>query len=134
MQTTAWRPAGVDLSSCCGTTTNLYVIREEEDGPVKIGLARKPAERLLTLQQGNPRRLSLVCSLPLRAEAEKRLHLALKPDLVLGEWFAPTPAVLAAVGEIYELSRMIEDYKRDGFDDFNLEDFDAILEEHSLDR
>lgn len=38
----------------------LYLIREGEDGPIKIGIASHPTRRLGTHQCGNPRRLHLI--------------------------------------------------------------------------
>ena len=82
--------------------TFVYLIGEEDDGPLKIGYAKNPVDRLRKMQTGNPRRLRvewvLVGDMPL----EKLLHefwepyaiksaaKAGKPDSAPGtEWFQP---------------------------------------------
>jgi hypothetical protein len=77
-------------------TGHVYVI-EAEGGPVKIGIARDPHQRLATLRTAAP--------LPLRiahieaveeksaAHIEKQAHRALAPHRLHGEWFATTATI-----------------------------------------
>lgn len=131
VRSSPWRPAGVDLARCGGTATNLYVIREGESGPFKIGLAVDPADRLKTLQQGNPRRLVLICSMPIFARSERLLHDALNHHRLASEWFAATPEVEEAVAELRELAALANDYRME-FDDFGAPDMDAVLADWSV--
>lgn len=39
--------------------TNLYVVQEGDDGPLKVGVAGHPVRRLMMLQTGNHRKLYL---------------------------------------------------------------------------
>jgi T5orf172 domain-containing protein len=52
----------------------VYVIGEENDGPVKIGVARNPILRLRDMQTGNPRRLRIEYVLLGGQPLEKLLH------------------------------------------------------------
>lgn len=73
----------------------VYVIQEDHNkgrGPCKIGLSDHPGERLIDLQIGNPRRLSLVLTIgPMtRAVAEgmeSDLHRYHQSQRIRGEWF-----------------------------------------------
>lgn len=81
----------------------IYAIQAGEAGPVKIGISRSPKQRLVTLQQANPERLRpLACwrDLP---ETEKVLHREFAAVRLAGEWFKPTPEVLA-LGDQYGIS------------------------------
>lgn len=135
-RTKRWRPAGVDLAGCSGQQIHLYVIRELPAGAFKIGVAGRPEARLATLQQANPRKLELVCSLPVRLEAEKRLHRALAAHRLVGEWFHPSRPVLAAVAELKEMAAYVRDMTR-AFElsdmVYDHEDFENALCEHSDD-
>lgn len=74
----------------------LYFIQEvkaSKKAPVKIGIAKDVAERLSTLQIGNPRRLVVILeSAPmslLQARAlESSLHRRFKRERIRGEWFS----------------------------------------------
>ncbi len=69
----------------------LYAIAEDRSGPCKIGYAADPHKRLVDLQIGNPRKLSLVWSVETehyrRAErfAHRRAGLM---HHIRGEWFS----------------------------------------------
>lgn len=80
----------------------VYVIGEETDGPIKIGVAKDPVKRLRSMQTGNPRRLRVEHVLLGRTDLEKLLHEMWEPfaikslrnrgkvDAAPGtEWFRP---------------------------------------------
>jgi hypothetical protein len=80
----------------------IYVIGEQDDGSLKIGLSKDPIGRLRTMQTGNPRRLRIEHVLLGNMATEKLLHelwepfavvaasRAGKPDVLPGtEWFKP---------------------------------------------
>jgi hypothetical protein len=80
----------------------IYLIGEDTDGPVKIGLSKDPISRLRSMQTGNPRRLRIEYVLIGDMPLEKLLHQfwepfavvsassAGKPDALPGtEWFKP---------------------------------------------
>lgn len=71
----------------------LYFIRCGKNGPIKIGIARDPQKRLVTLQIGNPRRLVLIGTLEDCADLERRLHEHFAADHIGGEWFRPSKAL-----------------------------------------
>lgn len=52
----------------------VYFIGEEDDGPIKIGLAKDPVSRLRGMQTGNPRRLRIEWVLIGHGTLEKLLH------------------------------------------------------------
>lgn len=87
----------------CGCEMNLYVIAEGIDGPCKIGYADRVANRVSSLQSGNPRKLTLYHSQPCAEYrmAERLAHsLAGYQNCVLNEWFSITvERAIAAVRE-----------------------------------
>lgn len=80
----------------------VYFIGEEDDGAVKIGVAKDPVSRLRTMQTGNPRRLRIEHVLIGHSTLEKLLHELWEPFAVKSaaaqrkvgsapgtEWFRP---------------------------------------------
>lgn len=80
----------------------VYVIREEGDGPIKIGVAKDPIKRLRSMQTGNPRRLRIEYVLIGLMDIEKLLHELWEPYAIIAphrrnkvdappgtEWFQP---------------------------------------------
>lgn len=113
----------------------VYLIGEEDEGPVKIGTATNPIKRLRTMQTGNPRRLRVEWALVGHADLEKVLHRfwepfavkssasRLKVDMAPGtEWFRSEvrdelfPIIKSAVQS--QLA-----YLKDAKGDLMLEDF-----------
>lgn len=79
---------------------SIYVIAHEESGgavgPVKIGMGVNPAERLKTLQTGNPKPLVLFAQFatPSRDVArvlEGLVHHMMDETRIAGEWFNTPP-------------------------------------------
>ncbi len=70
---------------------------QSDDGRVKVGCARRPSDRLKSLQTGSPRPLRLVGLAVGGRVVERHLHKVLFADRITGEWFNPAPVVLAVV-------------------------------------
>jgi Meiotically Up-regulated Gene 113 (MUG113) protein len=77
--------------------TQLYFIQAGEDGPIKIGLADRPFERLASLQTANYEELRLLAHVPVEPLEERFYHEVMEPYRIRGEWFRPDPVVLALV-------------------------------------
>lgn len=78
---------------------SLYFLQAGDGGPIKIGAAHDPVERLQTLQVGNHERLRLIAVLPGKGSTETYLHvlfdhLRVRPD---GEWFRPEQELMAYI-------------------------------------
>ena len=65
----------------------VYVMSEDDEGPVKIGVAADPVGRLRTMRTGNPRRLRLEFVLLGDHTVEGLLHELWAPFRFTGEWF-----------------------------------------------
>lgn len=81
---------------------HLYFIQEGEAGPIKIGVSEFPNVRAGELQTGNPRPLHVIRTLPAghtgaATALERRWHTAFGSQRMVGEWFAPSPELLAAI-------------------------------------
>lgn len=89
-------------------TTWIYFIREA-DGPVKIGVAKNPRERIATLQCGNPRPLEIVGVWRGYHFEERQLHERFEHLRLAGEWFEPTDELLAYIAAISDPA-MVEEF------------------------
>lgn len=69
------------------TGSFVYFIQQGDDGPVKIGVATDPQERLGALQIGNPDPLYLRQAVPGSFPLEYELHSRFGEWHVRGEWF-----------------------------------------------
>jgi hypothetical protein len=85
--------------------TFLYVISEGDSGPVKIGVSSNPEYRLVALQTGNPRPLSLFWTKRFGRrsaafDVEREAHVFMSDMRQAGEWFDADPktAVACIVG------------------------------------
>lgn len=77
----------------------VYFVQDGEGGPIKIGCAQDVRKRLRTLQSGHHGTLRLLFTLPGGMEMERRLHARFWRSRIKGEWFKPTPMLLAFVRE-----------------------------------
>jgi hypothetical protein len=78
----------------------VYFIQAGHDGPIKIGFAVDPAERLAMLQTGNHVELFLAAAMPGGIDLEQELHARFAEGRIRGEWFRPdTPGLLDAIAE-----------------------------------
>lgn len=80
-----------------------FAIEDVPGGFVKIGRARNPAKRMLSLQTGTPRPLRLLCVIQGGAQLEAALHAAFAADRMSGEWFRASPRLLALARELAPL-------------------------------
>lgn len=71
--------------------SHVYAIQVGEDGPIKIGIATDPKERLKTLQTAHHRPLRLIGYSVVRRswalEWERKVHERIKAHRLQGEWF-----------------------------------------------
>lgn len=99
------RPRSVVLPEIGGPSdpppsgTWVYFI-QGDGGPVKIGSARRPYDRICSLQVGNPARLRLVGVLRASAIDEADLHARFGSLRVRGEWFAAAPELVAFISSL----------------------------------
>lgn len=82
-----WESSGVEIEAYT------YFMQAEAGGPVKIGVAKKPLERLALLQTGNPQRLVIRHVLPLNCE--RFMHAEYEEHRLVGEWFERDERILA---------------------------------------
>lgn len=73
----------------------MYFVQQGHDGPIKIGWAGNPGARLRELAVGNPMDLHLVGALPGSVAAERAAQSRFADSHIRGEWFRPTPELLA---------------------------------------
>ena len=79
---------------------SLYVIGHDLAGPLKVGIAVDPRQRLRGLQTGNPLPLVLfqVWQTQHPVRLERLVHTSLRAFSMSGEWFnAPLPCVEQAI-------------------------------------
>jgi hypothetical protein len=70
--------------------TNIYVMRNERNGYVKIGRSQAPFDRELTLQSEDPE-ICMLFYFPAPIDLECKLHNEFEEYRVRGEWFKLTP-------------------------------------------
>ena len=75
----------------------IYLIQAGEGGPVKIGVAKNPMERLRELQVGHSEKLVLIDCIDAfySYENEQNLHHELEHLRIRGEWFQPEKEVFS---------------------------------------
>ncbi|GJD92949.1 GIY-YIG nuclease family protein [Methylobacterium iners] len=79
---------------------HIYFISRPDDlsYPVKVGYSGASLYmRLANVQVGCPYRLAVIESCPAHHSLELRLHLHLAESRMIGEWFARSPALAAAM-------------------------------------
>jgi len=78
----------------------VYFIQAGENGPVKIGVAKNPAERLAQLQTVSPDVLRLLGTIQgVGRYGERTLHERFRYARVHGEWFRPTDDLMGFIAE-----------------------------------
>lgn len=97
---------------------NLYVIAESPDGPSKIGFATRLANRLTSLQSGNPRKLTLFSQIettPSEARiVERWAHSLLWAKHLRNQWFDVPPEDAAnAINQAINGAKNAETLRRD---------------------
>jgi tRNA isopentenyl-2-thiomethyl-A-37 hydroxylase MiaE len=71
----------------------IYFVTAREVGRVKIGYAKEPQARFVSIQTHSPVTLVLERVCEGNAEEEARLHERFAADRVRGEWFVITPEI-----------------------------------------
>ena len=79
----------------------LYIVAESPAGPCKVGFGANPKSRLMDLQIGNPRQLT-IASLWKRGDlsadrCERLMHHLLAKHAMRGEWFDISVAEIEAI-------------------------------------
>jgi hypothetical protein len=89
-----------------GDRRDVYFIQAEQGGLIKIGVAGNPRDRLRTLQHTSPVRLRILAVIRAVGQAhETELHQQFAAIRSHGEWFEPTPELLAYIAEHAEVPR-----------------------------
>lgn len=73
-------------------------------GPVKIGIAAKPMDRLKALQTSHHERLEILATCEGGMEQERNYHTRFEADRLSGEWFTRTPEIEAEIARLQPLS------------------------------
>ena len=88
------------LEECKRTSCGrVYFIQAGDDGPIKIGWAIDPWDRMATLQTGNPQTLHLRRWVTGTRSMERYLHRQFRADRIRGEWFAPSKELVRFINE-----------------------------------
>jgi len=105
----AWRSTPAEPREGCPwtpterlKTTNsdtVYFIRSLCGGPVKIGRASSPEDRLADIQRMSPFKLHVLLELPGGAKFERELHQRFAHLRSHGEWFQSAPELLDFIKE-----------------------------------
>lgn len=75
----------------------VYFIRDEISGNIKIGVAIDPKKRLLELQTGASGSLTILHTETGDSRHEMGLHKRFAEDRIRGEWFRPSDALMAYI-------------------------------------
>ncbi len=90
----------------------LYFIQSEHGGPIKIGRADDVAKRLVQMQTSRPDTLVILATAPGAYEDERRLHDAFATNREKGEWFSPSPGLLALIRDVGTTGHVSRDLSR----------------------
>lgn len=77
----------------------VYFVQQGADGPIKIGYSKDPVARFVSLQTGSAVQHRYLGNIPGTRETERTLHARFWGAHVRGEWFDPTPELLAYIDE-----------------------------------
>lgn len=79
---------------------SVYFVQSVDGGLIKIGIASNVAARLSGMQTGSPVKLRVIGVIPdARSTVEAELHERFATARRHGEWFEPTPELLAYIAE-----------------------------------
>jgi len=90
----------------------VYFIGDDDNGPVKIGFATAPLERLRSIQTSNPRRLSLLATVPGTPAGERHLQTFFAALQLAGEWFRRDARLCALIDALKQRVDALEDKRR----------------------
>jgi hypothetical protein len=80
-----------------------------EGGPIKIGTARVPYQRLFTLQTAHYQQLFIYAVTPGGKREEEKLHREFSEFRIRGEWFEPSHPLLCHIIGLQEAARRLVD-------------------------
>jgi hypothetical protein len=102
----AHNPWGPDGDKPAPKPRTVYFIQPVGGGLIKIGIASNVASRLSGLQTGSPVELHVIAVIRgVEQSTEAELHLRFAAARRHGEWFEPTPELLAYIAEHAEVPR-----------------------------
>lgn len=78
----------------------IYFIQKEKGGPVKIGSAANPGQRLGAIQGMNPDPLRLLGVAAGGRGAERRVHESFADSRLHGEWFQPSTRLMKLIDKL----------------------------------
>jgi hypothetical protein len=78
----------------------VYFIQAGDDGPIKIGVSRKPKRRIESLRTASPVELRLIAVIVGGEKEEQALHRRFSEDRTHGEWFRPSSDLLAFIAAL----------------------------------
>ena len=77
----------------------VYFLQQDKGDPIKIGKAQNIEKRFSDIQNMLPVRLRVLATIPGGFELEGQLHKRFAASRLHGEWFRPTPGLLALIQE-----------------------------------
>jgi hypothetical protein len=96
----------------------VYFIQQGKGGPIKIGSAANPLQRMKTLQTGSPDKLYLLKSFKAGPDLESHLHKIFKKYKLNGEWYKPSTPILAYIfgnqieNEVDDLKKAVKAFEK----------------------
>jgi hypothetical protein len=93
-------PTVPGCSGCGRPEEAVYFIQQGAGGPVKIGLAKDVRKRLWTLQTSTPAPLFVRATIGGDRQTERALHAFYAREHIRGEWFRPSPRLVAYIREV----------------------------------
>lgn len=98
------------MTACAPLEENAatYVYCIKAGSTFKIGYAKKPRQRLISMQTGSATKLEMMAMRPGGEDAETAMHAALDKFWLRGEWFRLNPESLAVVRALFGPERMYE--------------------------
>jgi hypothetical protein len=85
---------------CSHCAPRIYFIQAGEAGPIKIGIAKNVAARRTAHQTSNHEQLHVRADIPGTIVTEAYLHHFYAREHRRGEWFDPSPRLLAFIEQI----------------------------------
>lgn len=92
----------------------VYFVQERscENGAVKIGVTKKLKNRTYTLRVNSPHEMVVLAHVPGDERLEKYLHDLFSDTCIRGEWFRPTPELIACIEELKKGPPVLSDSER----------------------
>lgn len=76
------------------------------DGPIKIGCSRSPQYRIAKFMAWSPVPLEIIATIAGDFSQEARLHRRFRGDRLHGEWFRPSPDLIALIEDARGANRL----------------------------